>query len=82
LISNNVPIEFIKVHHQPDGTFPHSFPNPLLPENRADTASAVIANQANMGIAGDEDFERCFLLMKKVSSSKVITTLVYWQKPF
>jgi phosphomannomutase len=57
----NVPIEFIKVHHQPDGNFPNGIPNPLLPENREDTARAVIDNKANMGIAWDGDFDRCFL---------------------
>jgi phosphomannomutase len=57
----NVPVEFIKVHHQPDGNFPNGIPNPLLPENRADTAQAVIANKADMGIAWDGDFDRCFL---------------------
>ncbi|NMP30544.1 phosphomannomutase CpsG [Thalassotalea sp. M1531] len=58
---NNVPVEFIKVHHQPDGTFPNGIPNPLLPENRSATRDAVIANQADMGIAWDGDFDRCFL---------------------
>lgn len=57
----NVPIEFIKVHHEADGNFPNGIPNPLLPENRADTAKAVIAHKANMGIAWDGDFDRCFL---------------------
>ncbi len=57
----NVPIEFIKVHHQPDGTFPNGIPNPLLPDNRKATADAVIANGATMGIAWDGDFDRCFL---------------------
>lgn len=56
-----VPVEFIKVHHQPDGTFPNGIPNPLLPENRADTAKAVIDNKADFGIAWDGDFDRCFL---------------------
>lgn len=56
-----VPFEFIKVHHQPDGRFPHGIPNPLLPENRTDTREAVIAHQADMGIAWDGDFDRCFL---------------------
>jgi phosphomannomutase len=57
----NVPVEFIKVHHQSDGNFPNGIPNPLLPENRADTAKAVIDNNADMGIAWDGDFDRCFL---------------------
>lgn len=57
----NIPVDFIKVHHQPDGEFPNGIPNPLLPENRATTADAVRANGADMGIAWDGDFDRCFL---------------------
>ncbi|AGH43149.1 phosphoglucomutase/phosphomannomutase alpha/beta/alpha domain II [Paraglaciecola psychrophila 170] len=60
LISNNMSIEFIKVHHQPVGTLPHDIPNPLLPENRANTAKAVIAHQASIDIAWDGDFDRYF----------------------
>lgn len=56
-----VPIEFIKVHHDPDSTFPNGIPNPLLPENRQATADAVIQYKADMGIAWDGDFDRCFL---------------------
>lgn len=54
-------VEFIKVHHEPDGSFPNGIPNPLLPENRAATADAVKAHNADMGIAWDGDFDRCFL---------------------
>ncbi|TQI79820.1 phosphomannomutase [Serratia fonticola] len=57
----DVPLEFIKVHHQPDGTFPNGIPNPLLPECRADTSNAVREHGADMGIAFDGDFDRCFL---------------------
>ena len=56
-----VPVTFIKVHHEPDGAFPNGIPNPLLPKNRAATAQTVIAHQADMGIAWDGDFDRCFL---------------------
>ncbi len=59
--SLKLPIEFIKVHHQPDNTFPNGIPNPLLPENRADTSNMVKQHQADMGIAWDGDFDRCFL---------------------
>ncbi len=62
---NNTPIEFIKVNHQPDGNFPNGIPNPLLPENRSDTTDAVIKHKANMGIAWDGDFDRCFLFDEK-----------------
>lgn len=58
---SKIPVEFIKVHHEPDGTFPHGIPNPLLPENRRATSEAVIAHNADMGIAWDGDFDRCFL---------------------
>lgn len=61
----NVPIEFIKVHHQPDGTFPNGIPNPLLPQNRGATRDAVVVNNADMGIAWDGDFDRCFLFNEK-----------------
>ena len=57
----NVSVEFIKVHHQPDGNFPNGIPNPLLVENRAATRDAVIEHKADMGIAWDGDFDRCFL---------------------
>ena len=56
-----VPIEFIKIHHTPDGTFPNGIPNPLLPENRGVTAQAVREYKADFGIAWDGDFDRCFL---------------------
>ncbi|WP_371334954.1 phosphomannomutase CpsG [Klebsiella quasipneumoniae] len=56
-----VNVEFIKVHHVADGNFPNGIPNPLLPECRQDTTDAVIAHQADMGIAFDGDFDRCFL---------------------
>ena len=55
-----LPLQFIKVHHEPDATFPNGIPNPLLPENRADTSKAVLAHQADFGVAWDGDFDRCF----------------------
>ncbi|OUS25853.1 phosphomannomutase [Gammaproteobacteria bacterium 45_16_T64] len=56
-----VPIEFVKVNHEPNATFPNGIPNPLLPENRDSTASVVKSSGADMGIAWDGDFDRCFL---------------------
>lgn len=61
----NIPVTFVKVHHQPDGNFPNGIPNPLLPECRDDTAKAVLEHQADMGIAFDGDFDRCFLFDEK-----------------
>ena len=61
----NVPIEFVKIHHEADGTFPNGIPNPLLIENRDSTRDAVLKHQADMGIAWDGDFDRCFLFDEK-----------------
>ena len=60
-ISAGAPVTFIKVHHQADGNFPNGIPNPLLPECRQDTADAVRECGADMGIAFDGDFDRCFM---------------------
>ncbi|MFT5705905.1 MAG: phosphomannomutase [Oceanospirillaceae bacterium] len=61
----NIPVKFIKVHHEADGTFPNGIPNPLLPECRADTTQAILKHDADMGIAWDGDFDRCFLFDEK-----------------
>lgn len=60
LLEKHLPIEFIRVNHEPDGSFPNGIPNPLLPENRAATAEAVREHGADFGIAWDGDFDRCF----------------------
>lgn len=63
--SLNIPIEFIKIHHEADGHFPHGIPNPILIENRESTRQAVLEHNADMGIAWDGDFDRCFLFDEK-----------------
>ncbi len=55
-----LPCEFVRIHHEPDGSFPNGIPNPLLPENRGATAAAVRDNGADLGLAWDGDFDRCF----------------------
>ncbi|ECL4492192.1 phosphomannomutase CpsG [Salmonella enterica subsp. enterica] len=60
-IAAGVPMTFVKIHHQPDGNFPNGIPNPLLPECRQDTSDAVQEHGADMGIAFDGDFDRCFM---------------------
>jgi phosphomannomutase len=59
-LENHLPYRFIKICHEPDGTFPHGVPNPLLPENREMTARAVREHGADVGLAWDGDFDRCF----------------------
>jgi phosphomannomutase len=60
-LAEYLPFEFVTLQHEPDGTFPHGVPNPLLPEHRAPTAEAVVAAGADFGIAWDGDYDRCFL---------------------
>jgi len=60
-----LPIEWVKVHHEQDGNFPHGVPNPLLVENRASTIKAIADNKADLGIAWDGDFDRCFFFDDK-----------------
>ncbi len=57
----HLPFQFIKLHHQPDGSFPNGVPNPILPKNRAVASRAVVENRADLGVAWDGDFDRCFL---------------------
>lgn len=59
-IESSLPFEWVKVHHNPDGNFPNGVPNPLLEENRFSTSDAIKANNADLGIAWDGDFDRCF----------------------
>ncbi|MDH1801083.1 phosphomannomutase CpsG [Acinetobacter johnsonii] len=61
----NIPVEFIKIHHEADGHFPNGIPNPILVENRDSTRHAVLEHHADMGIAWDGDFDRCFLFDEK-----------------
>ena len=59
-LARHLPFQFIRLNHQPDGTFPNGVPNPLLPENREETARAVREHGADLGLAWDGDFDRCF----------------------
>ncbi|WP_415184702.1 phosphomannomutase [Phaeovulum sp.] len=60
LEAHGAPLRFVRMHHDPDGSFPNGIPNPLLPENQPITANAVRAHGADMGVAWDGDFDRCF----------------------
>ena len=60
-LRQKLPFEFIDLNYPPDGTFPNGIPNPMLLENQAVTTEAVLKHKADMGIAWDGDFDRCFL---------------------
>ncbi len=65
VLEKDLPIEMIKVHHQPDSSFPNGVPNPLLPENRQSTVTAMKENNADLGVAWDGDYDRCFFFDEK-----------------
>jgi phosphomannomutase/phosphomannomutase/phosphoglucomutase len=56
----HLPFEFIKIHHAPDGMFPNGVPNPMLEENRVSSIEAIRKHKADLGIAWDGDYDRCF----------------------
>jgi phosphomannomutase len=60
LRKSHAAIEFIKLYVEPDGHFPNGVPNPMLEENRYDTRAAIMLHKADLGIAWDGDFDRCF----------------------
>ena len=60
-LEKRLPFNFIKVHNTPDGSFPNGVPNPILQENREATAKVVREEKADLGVAFDGDFDRCFI---------------------
>lgn len=65
LLEKHLPFDIYYINEQPDGNFPNGVPNPLLPEMRNATSQAVIEQGADLGIAWDGDFDRCFLFDAK-----------------
>ncbi|HEU5137291.1 MAG TPA: phosphomannomutase CpsG [Steroidobacteraceae bacterium] len=63
----HLPFEFIKVRHEPNGDFPQGVPNPMLEENRGPTLAALKTSRADVGIAWDGDYDRCFFYDSKGS---------------
>ena len=59
-LQGRLPFEFVKLNNEPDGSFPHGVPNPMLEQNRASTIEAVRRSGANLGLAWDGDYDRCF----------------------
>ena len=60
LIEKHLPFQFVKLFHEPDGSFPNGVPNPMIEENRLPTIEAIRKHRADVGLAWDGDFDRCF----------------------
>ena len=72
-LMSSLPFKFVCRQMQSDGTFPDGVPNPLLPECCAATAAAVREAGADMGVAWDGGFDRCFFMMRKAILLRVTT---------
>ena len=59
-LEKHLPFEFIKLNNEPDGSFPNGVPNPMIEANRASTIALIRKHQADVGLAWDGDFDRCF----------------------
>jgi phosphomannomutase len=66
-LAPHLPFEFIKVRHEPNGKFPQGVPNPMLEDNRGPTLEALQKSGAEVGIAWDGDYDRCFFYDSKGS---------------
>jgi phosphomannomutase len=60
LLEPYLPFEFVKLNHEPDGSFPNGVPNPMVEENRRPTIDELRATKADLGVAWDGDYDRCF----------------------
>lgn len=60
MLERHLPLDIVKLHHEPDGTFPNGVPNPMIENNRKVTIDKILAEGADLGIAWDGDFDRCF----------------------
>lgn len=64
-LEKNIPVKMIKILNEPDSNFPNGVPNPLLPDNRQISIDSVIENNADLGVAWDGDYDRCFFFDEK-----------------
>lgn len=69
-LEKHLPFEFIKVHHEPDGSFPNGVPNPILLENREATSRVVRSMALLPGLPGTGILTAALCLMNRAALSK------------
>jgi phosphomannomutase len=57
-----LPLTIVPLYFELDGSFPNHEANPLEPANIVDLQRAVVAEQADIGLAFDGDADRCFVV--------------------
>lgn len=74
----DVGLDVVLMYGELDGSFPNHEPNPLVPKNLLDLQAAVIAEQADLGLAFDGDADRCFVIDERGAavSPSAITVMV------
>ncbi len=65
LLEPLLPITMIKQFFEPDSDFPNGVPNPMLEENRKPTIELIKQTNADLGVAWDGDYDRCFFFDEK-----------------
>jgi phosphomannomutase len=60
LLEPHLPFRFVKLFHEPDGSFPNGVPNPMVEANRGVTIAKLREVKADLAIAWDGDYDRCF----------------------
>ncbi|WP_159619807.1 phosphomannomutase/phosphoglucomutase [Ruania rhizosphaerae] len=71
-------LEIVPMYFELDGTFPNHEANPLDPDNLIDLQTAVIGEQADIGLAFDGDADRCFVIDERgvAVNPSAVTALV------
>ena len=59
-LESMLPIEMVKLFFEPDSSFPNGVPNPMIEENRKPTIDKILESKADLGVAWDGDYDRCF----------------------
>jgi phosphomannomutase len=77
-VFESLPFAITELFYELDGTFPNHEANPIDPENLVDLQKAVLANDADLGLAFDGDADRCFVVDERGEpvSPSVITALI------
>ena len=65
LIADKLGLKLITLNFEPDGTFPKGPPDPMLPENRAETEHLTKESHVDFAAIWDADADRCMFLDEK-----------------